>query len=246
MISERPGRFYGDADNWYGECFFLRCPNILREADPARLEFQVTPEGDEGLWAPHRDEPERHFLQEPYMSVLPSGRIFSTFRTRTMHPCYSISDDDGVTWSPARDLRFVPGGEKMKHPCGPCTNTVTRDGRIVFFFRNDNAPIMETNLSYWANRDPIHVTIGREMPKLAEGLDPEEANGGLYFSAPKELLSGLDVDPSDPQPRRKAEYPQVLQWGDRFFTIYSSQKTDIYIKEIPAEMFAGYGLPAVY
>jgi len=35
----------------------------------------------------------------------------------------------------------------------------------------------------------------------------------------------------------------LIQWGDRFFAIYSSQKTDILLKEIPAEMFAGRGLP---
>lgn len=246
MTMEKPGRHYGDADMWHSECFFLRCPNILQQDDPTKLEFQVTPKGDEGLWAPHRDDPERRFLQEPYMSVLPSGRIFSTFRSRTLHPCYSISDDDGITWSPARDLRFAPGGEKMKHPCGPCTNTVTRDGRIIFFFRNDNAPIPNVPLDYWANRDPMHVTVGREMPRLAEGLDPETANGGLYFDAPKVILSAVDLDPGEPNPRRTAQYPQILQWADRFFTIYSSSKTDIYVKEIPAEMFAGCGLPAVH
>ena len=243
MVMEKPGHHYGDADLWWSECFFLRCSNILTEGDPMKLGFQVTPDGDEGLWAPHRDEPERHFLQEPYMALLPSGRIIAAMRSRTGHPEYSISRDDGVTWSPARPLRFAPGGEKMKHPCGPCPITCTRDGRILFVFRNDNAPTQAEHLSYWDNRDPHHITVGAEMPELARGLSPDEDNGGLYFDAPKVLLSHVHVDESLPEPRRRAEYPQLLQWADRFFAIYSSKKVDILVKEIPAEMFAGYGLP---
>jgi len=240
MTREIPGHRYGDPDLWYCECFFLRCANILREDDPAKLDFQVTPEGDEGIWAPHRDEPDRHFLQEPYMAVLPSGRIIATFRSRTMHPCYSISEDNGVTWRPARSLRFAPGGEEMKHPCGPCPITCAKDGRVIFFFRNENAPmsdvLMPKHLDYWRNRDPHHVTVGREMPQLAEGLGPEEDNAGVYFNDPKVVLSGIDLDPSERNPRRTAQYPQVLECGGRFFTIYSSEKTDIMIKEIPTEM----------
>ena len=176
------------------------------------------------------------------MALLPSGRIISTMRTRTGHPGFSVSSDDGVTWTAMRDLRFRPGGEKMKHPCGPCTITNTRDGRIIFYVRNENSPIGKT-LSYWANRDPHHVTVGREMPEMAVGMDPEEDNAGLYFSQPQVVLSGIDLSPDDVEPRRTAQYPQILQWGDRFFTIYSSRKTDILVKEIPAEMLAGRGLP---
>jgi hypothetical protein len=243
MTREVPGHMYGDPDFWWCECFFLRCSNILREDDLARLEFQVTPEGDTGIWAPHRDEPGRHFLQEPYMTALPSGRIISTFRSRTQHPIYTISEDSGITWRPGRPLRFAPGGELMKHPCGPCPITCTRDGRVIFFFRNDNTPIGE-HLNFWANRDPHHVTVGREMPQMAVGMDPEDDNAGLYFSHPQVVLSGIDLSPDDVEPRRTAQYPQILQWGDRFFTVYSSSKRDIVTKELPPELLSGYGIPA--
>lgn len=243
MTRDIPGHFYGDPDLWWSECFFLRCPNILSTDDPEKLEFTVTPEGPRGLSAPHADEPDRPFAQEPYMAVLPSGRVLATMRTRTGHPYYSISSDHGVTWTPARPLRFAPGGEKMKHPCGPCQVTCARDGRIIFFFRNDNAPLGEGHLCYWANRDPIHCTVGIEMPDYRPTLDPDEDNAGLYFDKPRVILSGVKLDSNEVQPNRKAEYPQLIQWGDRFFVIYSSQKTDILIKEIPAEMFAGRGLP---
>jgi len=251
MTRDVPGHLYGDPDFWWCEGFFLRCANILREDDPAKLEFVVTPEGDTGLWAPHADEPARHFLQEPYMTVLQSGRIISTFRTRTGHPCYSISEDNGITWRDVRPLRFMPGGEKMKHPCGPCpiycaphstSSGCSGDGRVIFFFRNDNAPLADPvlgdHLNYWRNRDPFHVTVGREMPQLAQGLGPDEDNAGLYFDKPRVVLSGTDIDPQERQPHRTAQYPQILQWADRFFAVYSSEKTDILVKEIPAEMLS--------
>lgn len=249
MTRDIPGHNYGDPDLWHTEVFFLRCGNILLEHDPTKLEFTVTPEGDSGLWAPHNDDPERRFCQEPYMAVLPTGRIITTMRTRTGHPYYSVSEDYGMTWRPAAPLRIRPGGEKLKHPCGPCPVTCTRDGRVLFFFRNDNAPVGSKHLCYWTNRDPFHVIVGREMPALAKGRDPDEDNAGIYFDAPKVILSGVETDSaehpniSSNYPRRHAQYPQFLQWGNCFFAVYSNHKMDIRVKEIPAEMFAGYGLP---
>ena len=251
MTLKSPANPYGDPDLWYNEVFFLRCPNILAEDDPSKLDLVVTPEGDEGLYAPHNDDPDRRFCQEPYMALMPSGRIIVTMRTRTGHPYYSISEDGGVTWRKAGPLRIQPGGEKLKHVCGPCPITSTRDGRILFFYRNSNAPVpgWSGHPCYWTDRDPIHVSVGREMPLLAEGLGPEEDNAGIYFDAPKIVLSGVEADPSEHPnvsanyPRRHAQYSQFFQWADRFFVVYANHKIDIRVKEIPPEMFAGHGLP---
>jgi len=253
MTCEVPGHRYGDPDLWHTEVFFLRCANILSEDDPSKLDFCVTPEGDSGLWAPHNDDEERRFCQEPYVALLPSGRVIATMRTRTGHPYYSISDDYGITWKPAQPLRIRPGGEKLKHPCGPCPITSTKDGRILFFYRNDNtpAPGWDGSPCYWTNRDPFHVSVGHELPKLAAGCNAENDNAGIYFDAPKVILSGVRSDPtehpniSEYYPRRHAQYPHYLEWADRFFVVYSNHKIDIRLKEIPSEIFAAYGLPTV-
>lgn len=253
MTCEVPGHRYGDPDLWDTEVFFLRCANILSEDDPSKLDFCVTPEGDSGLWAPHNDDEERRFCQEPYVALLPSGRVIATMRTRTGHPYYSISDDYGITWKPAQPLRIRPGGEKLKHPCGPCPITSTKDGRILFFYRNDNtpAPGWDGSPCYWTNRDPFHVSVGHELPKLAAGCNAENDNAGIYFDAPKVILSGVRSDPtehpniSEYYPRRHAQYPHYLEWADRFFVVYSNHKIDIRLKEIPSEIFAAYGLPTV-
>jgi hypothetical protein len=42
--------------------------------------------------------------------------------------------------------------------------------------------------------------------------------------------------PQEHRPHRTAQYPQILQWADRFFAVYSSEKTDIMVEEIPNEM----------
>jgi len=251
MVCEKPGHHYGDPDLWHTEVFFLRCTNILTEDDPSKLEFIVTPEGDSGLWAPHTDEPERRFCQEPYMAVLPSGRIIATMRTRTGHPYYSISEDYGITWRKAEPFRIRPAGEKLKHPCGPCPITTTRDGRVLFFYRNDNTPVLgwTDRPCYWTNRDPFYISVGREMPKFAQRFCSEEDNACIYFDAPKIILSGVEANPSEHPniaknyPRRHAQYPHFFQCADRFFVVYSNHKIDIRLKEIPIEMFAGYGLP---
>jgi len=166
-------------------------------------------------------------------------------RTRTGFPYYTLSTDNGQTWRQGRPLRIRPGGPELKHPCGPCPITCTRDGRVIFLFRNDNAPRASGALCYWDNRDPHHVTVGRCLPELARGMDEDMDNAGIYFDAPRKLLTAVHMPDDDPCPRRRAEYPQLLQWGDRFFAVYSSKKVDMMVKEIPAEMFAGYGIPSV-
>ena len=76
-----------------------------------------------------------------------------------------------------------------------------------------------------------------------EGLSPEEENAELYFTESKEFLTGLMLEPTTTNPKRKAEYPQLVHWEDRYFVIHSSKKTDVLIKETPAECLDAYELP---
>ena len=57
------------------------------------------------------------------------------------------------------------------------------------------------------------------------------------FNAPKVLLSGVNIGEGEYKPYRTAQYAQLLHWAGRFFAVYSSEKTDMVVKEIPAEMF---------
>lgn len=236
---------------WRCEVFFLRAENILIETNPEKLKFIVTPEGPEGLWIPDQEDPELHFCQEPYMALLSSGRIICTMRVMNGYPVYSISEDYGVTWTRPRPFRNRPGGDLLRHVCGPCQIGSTVDGRIYFLFsnRNDYYGVEGHWAKRWANRNPIHIVVGRELPLLIKGIPAEQDNAGIYFDKPRILL--LEVSPEHSRrhditkqiPLRTAAYPQLLHWGQRHLVFYSNSKMDIRVKEVPDELLAGAGIP---
>jgi hypothetical protein len=239
-------------DRWHTECFFLIGRNILTETDPEKLDFVVTPEKGQGLWAPHPDT-SAPFGQEPYMAQMPNGNIICTFRTRTGHPYYSISRDHGYTWMPGAALRQCPGGPKLLHPCGPCQILSLSDGRIAFIYNNRVAGEGMRGFwgTYWCPRWPSSVIIGRQAPEMAASLPEAERNGGLVFTAPRIFLREAPATEDDFSAEEKnngcavraALYPHTFEWCERYFILYADSKLDLRLKEIPAEFFSDYGLP---
>ena len=228
---------------WRSEVFFLRAENILSETDPLKLKFRVTPSGSDGLWMPDEEDPKLHFCQEPFMALLPSGRVICTMRVMNGYPAYSVSDDYGVTWSKPLPLRNRPGGDLLKHVCGPCQISSTADGRICFLFSNRNDTVSGLWSKRWFNRNPIHIVVGREMPLLTKGIPAEKNNAGIYFDKPRIILSGVD-DPANRYKKRSAQYPQLLHLGNKHLIFYSNMKMDIRVKEIPDEFITGVGIPS--
>ncbi len=239
------------AQFWRCEVFFLRAENILSQNDPNKLRFTVTPEGPDGLWVPDEEDPELRFCQEPFMALLPSGRVICTMRVMNGYPVYSISEDYGITWTRPRPFRNRPGGDLVRNVCGPCQISSTADGRIYFLFsnRNDYGRIPGHWAIRWSNRDPVNVVVGREMPLLTKGVPVEEDNAGIYFDKPRILLSGVSEKESTHHnisrqfPLRTAAYPQLLHWGGRHLVFFSNSKMDIRVKEIPDELLDSAGIP---
>lgn len=234
---------------WQCEVFFLRAENILTETDPEKIKFRITPAGSEGLWLADDENPELHFCQEPYMALLPSGRVICTMRVMNGYPVYSISDDNGITWSKPLPFRNCPGGDLLKHVCGPCQISTSADGRIYFLFSNRNDTVSGTWAKRWQNRDPFHIIVGRELPLLKKGIPTEEDNAGIYFDKPRIILSGVEDKGNKSDnvklygQKRTAQYPQLLHLGDRHLIFYSNTKLDIRVKEIPDGLLTGVGIP---
>jgi hypothetical protein len=237
--------------HWWSEVFFLRAENILTETNPERLKFTITPKGEQGLWIPDEEDHDLRFCQEPFMALLPSGRVICTMRTMNGYPVYSLSADYGITWTRPRPLRNRPGGDLLRNVCGPCQISSTPDGRIYFLLsnRNDYYSIPGHWAKRWANRDPVHVAVGREMPLLTRGVPKELDNAGIYFDKPRIILKGVTQETSTHWniskeiPKRTAAYPQLVHWSDRHFIYYSNSKMDIRVKEVPDELLDASAIP---
>ena len=72
---------------------------------------------------------------------LPDGRLFVVMRTATGSPYWSVSGNQGETWTPPRPLLRKDGGEPLLHPLSPCPiydigGESAGSGRYALFIHN--------------------------------------------------------------------------------------------------------------
>jgi hypothetical protein len=169
------------------EGWFFRSANILTERDPARLEWELLPEGDHGVRAD-----EFGTVQEEHNIVpLNSGDLFCVYRTTMGHPCQAFSHDGGRTWTRPEPMTYTPGGAVVKHPraCPPVWKTSS--GRYLFWFHNNSVPRFN-------NRNPVWITGGTEL------------GGKIHWSQPEILLY-------DDDPAIGMSYPDLVEQDGKFW-----------------------------
>ncbi len=218
----------GSPNNWETEVFFCDCENILTEENPDKLRFKFLPEGNEGLWVPYPGA-DRHFGQEGTVVSLSGGRLLCVLRTRQGHPFFSVSADRGKTWTKPEILRACPHGEPLANPCSACPIHRLSDGRIVFLFHN-----VDPDDWGWYPRDPLWVTVAREIPGLQE-------NAGLVFCVPKVILYN-DRVPEGPFNNTEISYPQFYEVAGKYYIVYSNKTYEIRINQVPPELIDDHGL----
>jgi hypothetical protein len=163
------GRF-GDGFMATSEGWFLRSDNLCHETDPERIEWQLLPDGDDGLRAPAGPVADEH---NP--TWLSDGRLFCTYRTTDGHPCHGYSDDGGRTWQ-TQYMTYAPGGRRFRHPRAANFVRRLRNGRFLYWFHHHGGRTYD-------DRNPVWLCGG------VEGGD-----GRLRWSQPEILL--YDRDPA--------------------------------------------------
>ena len=169
------------------EGWYFRSENILSERDPARLKWELLPDGDHGVRAD-----EFGAVQEEHNLVpLNNGDVFCVYRTTMGHPCQAFSHDGGHTWTRPEPMTYGPGGRIIRHPraCPPVWKTA--DGRYLFWFHNNSIP-------RYRNRNPAWITGGIEI------------DGKIHWAQPEILLY-------DDDPEIRMSYPCLVEHGGRFW-----------------------------
>ncbi len=226
----------------------LRCDNILTEADPAKLRFTLLPDAPKGIRANPSAHIENTALNriaevaggEPYesgfnfqeMTVVPlsDGRWFGVGRTFLGSPGYTVSRDNGATWSTVERLRYAPDGEFVAHPMTMCPITRTSDGRVILLFTNNDGSQRGAR-HVWdgdgRTRNPQYLAVGRELPG-------ETRNAGLVFGQPI-LLAEVD-DSGETNLMTGISMPQFFEREGRYFVMYNINKEHLLLDEIPASV----------
>ena len=227
------------------ETNIVRCDNILEETDPEELQFTLLPEGPRGIRldvAPYQTydalqrfhsvffgEPLLHGSSFEEMTVVPlaDGRWMGVGRTKLGCPCYTVSSDQGQTWSAPQPLRTRPDGGLIRQPMALCPIAKTPDGRLALLFHNNSG--FERGASHiWDTakvRNPQWLLLAKETG--------EAGNAGLWFGDPLIVAEAAEGRTrQDPLPAEIAT-PQFVERKGHYFVTYSLKTRDILVDELP-------------
>ncbi len=174
---------------------------VLRSGDQGQT-WQVYP-----CPSPHGGLPGRVGMAHPRceeanFAVLSDGRILASLRTIEGHVWTTVSQDDGVTWSPARSTGLA-------HPSAPAPVFRLQDGRLLILFHNNS----RESRTMWIQ--------SREKLWLALSEDEGETWGRPRFliaTPTPDQLSGMC-------------YPDLLQDGDELhFLVDHHFRDTVYIR----------------
>lgn len=233
------------------ETSLLWCENLLTEPDPAKLRFSLLPPGTRGMrvsimshggnpavrrlaaaFGGHHEEIASN-AQELTVVPLADGRWLGVVRTYLGSPGYTISHDEGRTWTPVERLRYGPEGEFIEHPHTMCPIARLPDGRFLLLFTNNDGT-RKGAAHVWdggcRTRNPQWFAIAREVPG-------ETRNAGLLFGPPRILAAADETPPADGFTASTAtgiSMPQYLHVDGRHFVQYGLKKEHILLDEIPA------------
>ncbi|NOU62891.1 hypothetical protein GC096_02375 [Paenibacillus sp. LMG 31461] len=213
---------------WYSKdsrAMFMRFDNLDEGPDPAELRITWLPDDNEGLAVPFPDRPHLSVAQEPGIIRLPDGRIFCAMRTFTGYIWYSVSSDDGGSWSEPQILRYRDGGEPIKQPIASCPLYQLANGNVLLVFHNNDGHLGEYKPQHALhNRRPAFIAVGEYHP---------EAEQPLWFSKPRQILDTDGVTFGPKGTSEIATYPSLTEWGGRRVLWYPDRKHFLLGKDIP-------------
>lgn len=158
---------------------------------------------------------EGKIMEEACIIGLPDGRLFAVMRTSIGHPVWSVSADQGRSWSRPEVLREKDGGVAILHPCSPCPiydvkGPEARSGSYILFVHDT----FDFNASTsYQNRGPLYVRNGFFVPGahqpvwFREGsvFSPRDTGNSFYTS-----FTALDGE-------------SVLWFGDQKFYLFGKR-----------------------
>lgn len=171
--------------------------------------------------------PEGPAIEEASVVKLPDGRLFALMRSSVGHPVWSVSKDDGRSWSALKPLLDHDGGKAFKHPRAPCPiydrhGDDAASGDYFTFVQNEFDFTADT-----AARQPrrqLYIVAGRFTPGAEQPIS---------FSTPK-LFSPRHYANSMYSSYTVADGQGVLWFPDMKYYLLGRRITDELFADLPA------------
>ena len=154
---------------------FLHFDNVDSDPEPENLAVRWVMTGEQALV-------NGIHCEEPSIVKLPDGRLFVVMRTGTGCPNWSVSSDDGETWSAPKPLLKRDGGEPIPHPMSPCPifdrkGNEAASGEYFLFAHNQ---FDKNDKNVWQNRGPLY---------FFPGYFQKDADQPVWFDEWKEFIN---------------------------------------------------------
>ena len=197
---------------------FIRFENIDDDPEPRDLVARWFMTDDKVLQ-------KGAYCEEPSIVKLPDGRLFALMRTGVGTPCWSVSKDQGETWTQPEPLLNHDGGEPFAHPVSPCPiydwKGETAGSGYYYAFVHNRFNYADKNP--WQNRGPLY---------LISGTYQAGAKQPIWFGEPQLFIdrpSGNSFYTSTTQIDGKA----VLWYPDQKFYLLGRYIDDSWFKNAP-------------
>jgi len=217
--------YFSSVDKWTAiesVCEFMRFTNIEDHPEPRNIDIRYLGWGDNALKVPHFKHPNLSIAQEPSIVRLPDERLFCVMRTNTGYIWYSVSDDDGKSWSNPQPLLRKDHGQPILQPVSPCPIYQLADGRYILLHHNNewNREEMPAN-----PRRPAYIALGEYRP---------DAQQPIWFSRSKVFLDngGINVKGEKDKNAQIATYTSFTRQNGKNILWYPDRKCFLLGKEV--------------
>lgn len=196
---------------------FIHFPNIDDDPEADEIELNWVMTDDDCLHVGVHCE-------EPGIVKLPDGRLFALMRTGTGYPCWTVSSDDGITWSKPEKLLDRDGGKPFLHPVSPCPMYDWKgcEAGSGYYFALIHNKFDFNAKSPWQNRGPLYLIAGKYQPN---------AHQPVWFTAEPKLFIE--------RPSNNSFYTSCTQVDGKCVLWYNDQKFYLLGKYIGPEWFEG-------
>ncbi len=221
---------------WWAEAAvveFMRFENIDDDPAPEDLKITYLMSGEKALQVGLIGYPHVPVVQEPSWVEMPDGRLFVVMRTTLGSPYYSVSDDQGETWSLPEPLRQYDDGPVLPHPCSPCPIYRLNETNYVFFYHNHDG--------HFQHYTPSDSNQHRRPICLARAEFRPGARQPLWFSEPWFFMDngGVPVLRAD-----LAMYASTTPNEEGLVLWYPERKFFLLGKKVNEEMVLSLNVPA--
>lgn len=172
----------------------MRFENLDDDPPVSKLTISWLAWDQDALTVPHPGFPGLTVCQEPSLVKLPDGRIFNVMRTMAGGPYWSVSQDDGATWTKPRPLLRKDGGEPLRHPLSPCPifdlgGPAAGSGLYALFIHNHDG--------HYQGLTPVDTNWNRRPVYLVRGHFQAGADQPVWFDEPELFMDhdGLPLGP---------------------------------------------------